>query len=285
MVMLHLFAIAFTGQRYKIWKQITTVVYWALETKRLLLLVKDTKFESKSQRNWGCGSWRPNCFYWSKIQNLKANHNNTPKNETAIAIAFTGQRYKIWKQITTPLLRQRAKMQLLLLVKDTKFESKSQPSLALNIKIRNCFYWSKIQNLKANHNGMPVRLAMPSIAFTGQRYKIWKQITTILNQVVYNYKLLLLVKDTKFESKSQHNTKGLDGCFYCFYWSKIQNLKANHNSLDLRPTKIVIAFTGQRYKIWKQITTFPFANQHDSALLLLVKDTKFESKSQPCRQG
>ena len=41
--------------------------------------------------------------------------------------------------------------------------------------------------------------------------------------------LLLLVKDTKFESKSQRESALPDFYHYCFYWSKIQNLKANHN--------------------------------------------------------
>ena len=169
----------------------------------LLLLVKDTKFESKSQpllrwrRHWG------HCFYWSKIQNLKANHNLPEPSGFLSPIAFTGQRYKIWKQITTYAPRY--------------------------YSYKNCFYWSKIQNLKANHNHRSSATVNANIAFTGQRYKIWKQITTYLQSL----------RDAK----------------YCFYWSKIQNLKANHNTLTYDDKHVPIAFTGQRYKIWKQITT------------------------------
>ena len=92
--------------------------------------------------------------------------------------------------------------------------------------------------------------------------------------------LLLLVKDTKFESKSQLDDNWKQYPKYCFYWSKIQNLKANHNVAVAEHANDAIAFTGQRYKIWKQITTFYPNGNKMRELLLLVKDTKFESKSQ-----
>ena len=169
---------------------------------------------------------------------------------------------------------------MLLLVKDTKFESKSQPPIWLTHSSTNCFYWSKIQNLKANHNRTSLPQWVAPIAFTGQRYKIWKQITTACCNFVVPDRLLLLVKDTKFESKSQLTGKVLLLELDCFYWSKIQNLKANHNCrLNFIFLKS-IAFTGQRYKIWKQITTARRLTSDMWSLLLLVKDTKFESKSQ-----
>ena len=145
---------------------------------------------------------------------------------------------------------------MLLLVKDTKFESKSQPCAIPRCNARNCFYWSKIQNLKANHNNLAANCWMLKIAFTGQRYKIWKQITTRFNSRRWLRRLLLLVKDTKFESKSQLKTITDLILRHCFYWSKIHNLKENHNGKTRQAINHLIAFTGQRYKIWKQITTF-----------------------------
>ena len=144
---------------------------------------------------------------------------------------------------------------LLLLVKDTKFESKSQRRIRSRLKDWNCFYWSKIQNLKANHNPCWLLTWRCLIAFTGQRYKIWKQITTSWFELWHWPVLLLLVKDTKFESKSQHDQAESYYSGNCFYWSKIQNLKANHNCNYIQDAWCKIAFTGQRYKIWKQITT------------------------------
>ena len=140
------------------------------------------------------------------------------------------------------------------MVKDTKFESKSQ------------------------HFNIIFTIIV--IAFIGQRYKIWKQITTIKVDRNGVKELLLLVKDTKFESKSQHFLGNIGGSVDCFYWSKIQNLKANHNHHEFASYIIFIAFIGQRYKIWKQITTQIIFLPIPNVLLLLVKDTKFESKSQ-----
>ena len=272
--------IAFTGQRYKIWKQITTYCVYRDANARLLLLVKDTKFESKSQPDEGKALKHGDCFYWSKIQNLKANHNIERDGILLKPIAFTGQRYKIWKQITTEYPFICSVHILLLLVKDTKFESKSQLCPHSPRRQQYCFYWSKIQNLKANHNELCCTCYGITIAFTGQRYKIWKQITTGLCRCSHTCKLLLLVKDTKFESKSQREWRLLIGTIYCFYWSKIQNLKANHNRRCSSHLRWWIAFTGQRYKIWKQITTGRLRCLVRPLLLLLVKDTKFESKSQ-----
>ena len=141
-------------------------------------MVKDTKFESKSQQPRIRHLCLLYCFYWSKIQNLKANHNRYWEFLTFWIIAFIGQRYKIWKQITTAMVCGCSSVLLLLLVKDTKFESKSQLVSITDYKVNNCFYWSKIQNLKANHNIFQALYPLLLIAFIGQRYKIWKQITT-----------------------------------------------------------------------------------------------------------
>ena len=66
---------------------------------------------------------------------------------------------------------------------------------------------------------------------------------------IITLKLLLLVKDTKFESKSQLTTIVENARVDCFYWSKIQNLKANHNCSTMVRDNEYIAFIGQRYKI------------------------------------
>ncbi len=117
---------------------------------------------------------------------------------------------------------------LFIKVKDTIFESKSQlETKELTIEER-CLSKSKIQFLKANHN-----------LFSG--FKRTK-------------KLFIKVKDTIFESKSQLISI-INFCIKsCLSKSKIQFLKANHNSPPL-------------YFFCKM-------------LFIKVKDTIFESKSQ-----
>ncbi len=144
-----------------------------------------------------------------------------------------------------------------------------------------CLSMSKIQNLKANHNittyrAYPRRLFVDvkdtksesksqrlfasfgavSVVCRCQRYKIWKQITTGPNWWIWFAKLFVDVKDTKSESKSQHN---------------VTELFAG-----------IVVCRCQRYKIWKQITTYIYFQPWQMRLFVDVKDTKSESKSQRC---
>ena len=149
---------AFTEQRYKIWKQFSTCK-WRFEIKALVLLLnKDTKFESNSQHRFNEMMCVIGCFYWTKIQNLKAILNKCECSVTGVVGAFTEQRYKIWKQFSTPAARYSTITLVLLLNKDTKFESNSQPMRANALQSFGCFYWTKIQNLKAILNASRRRI-------------------------------------------------------------------------------------------------------------------------------
>ena len=196
----------------------------------MLLLNKDTKFESNSQQGSGVllgGQW---CFYWTKIQNLKAILNWLQLPLTSWKGAFTEQRYKIWKQFYTVGNNNMILGLVLLLNKDTKFESNSQLTSDFLGKPKWCFYWTKIQNLKAILNLSNVRIVGVLGAFTEQRYKIWKQFSTQNGKWNPSPKVLLLNKDTKFESNSQPIVTSPTLLPRCFYWTKIQNLKAILNS-------------------------------------------------------
>ena len=124
-------------------------------------------------------------------------------NQWCDAGAFTEQRYKIWKQFSTGVPSGTWRLSVLLLNKDTKFESNSQPLPSSDVLANRCFYWTKIQNLKAILNCMRPCGNVLQGAFTEQRYKIWKQFSTCTDLNRRRKKVLLLNKDTKFESNSQ----------------------------------------------------------------------------------
>ncbi len=216
----------------------------------------------------------------SKIQNLKANHNyvlkyllkaelfvdvkdtkSESKSQPLAVLALNRwvvcrcQRYKIWKQITTRSRVISLMRMLFVDVKDTKSESKSQQASFFFSAFICCLSMSKIQNLKANHNPSPSFEYRPFVVCRCQRYKIWKQITTSV------YSTLFLPS--------------------CLSMSKIQNLKANHNSFSIIFLSCRVVCRCQRYKIWKQITTRYWWTSSRYALFVDVKDTKSESKSQP----
>ena len=118
-----------------------------------------------------------------------------------------------------------------------------------------CFYWTKLQKLKAIHNKPCVVVFKQLGAFTEQNYKNWKQFTTTSPTSTMQRWVLLLNKITKIESNSQRGNIAFNYYKGCFYWTKLQKLKAIHNCCDRIPKKAYGAFTEQNYKNWKQFTT------------------------------
>jgi len=129
----------------------------------------------------------------SKIQILKAIHNDIGMSEANLHAVYD--------------------------VKDTNFESNSQPRLRCPMLWRLLFMMSKIQILKAIHNSCTTKV-------------IW-------DGAVYD------VKDTNFESNSQHLhpvSVPEKRCLWC-----------------------------QRYKFWKQFTTEKYQSVNYSKLFMMSK--------------
>ena len=169
------------------------------------------------------------CFWKSKIQILKAIHNNGRVGIVWRVAVSESQRYKFWKQFTTiksssnktgllflkvkdtnfesnsqrkgwPLPTNR---RLFLKVKDTNFESNSQLVVCITAPAGSCFWKSKIQILKAIHNYHCRQINIKCAVSESQRYKFWKQFTTPIVIITSSFR--------------------------CFWKSKIQILKAIHN--------------------------------------------------------
>ena len=114
---------------------------------------KDTKNESNSQlRPFPC-VFQNCCELYTKIQKMKAIHNDDADDEMFdIAVNYT-QRYKKWKQFTTGHTPGNHRHMLWTIHKDTKNESNSQLSF---------LEWRSTK----------------AVNYT-QRYKKWKQFTTL----------------------------------------------------------------------------------------------------------
>ena len=216
-------------QRYKIWEQFTTLAY---------------------QR-----SLPSSCFRTTKIQNLRAIHNNLHRPNAPPRVVSGRQRYKIWEQFTTNLRTESLIPSLFQDDKDTKFESNSQLFVRLTAcsmrcfrttKIQNlraihnsggtddfvasgCFRTTKIQNLRAIHNQVRRKASLAEVVSGRQRYKIWEQFTTKKDYFTAAQPLFQDDKDTKFESNSQHHALQTPTAPRCFRTTKIQNLRAIHN--------------------------------------------------------
>ena len=143
-------------QRYKKWKQFTTKsrsdCFWAM----LWTIHKDTKNESNSQRVG---------YVFLHLG----------------AVNYT-QRYKKWKQFTTLRLKARWDKQLWTIHKDTKNESNSQRYRICHAQQPSCELYTKIQKMKAIHNASAAQCAGVRAVNYTQRYKKWKQFTTMMPQ-------------------------------------------------------------------------------------------------------
>ena len=173
---------------------------------RLWTIHKDTKNESNSQPLDGIAEQEERCELYTKIQKMKAIH-NTPAAHGAriLAVNYT-QRYKKWKQFTTLTLTIRPILSLWTIHKDTKNESNSQQSATIGEMPKCCELYTKIQKMKAIHN-RPFTLLWKSNAVNyTQRYKKWKQFTTLMMPLIICMRLWTIHKDTKNESNSQHTS-------------------------------------------------------------------------------
>ena len=147
----------------------------------------------------------PSCELYTKIQKMKAIHNMAKSMRVMhLAVNYT-QRYKKWKQFTTDELLWFAKQSLWTIHKDTKNESNSQPVPVWGLNPIGCELYTKIQKMKAIHNMVSLIPPESSAVNYTQRYKRWKQFTTIENNSDVDSVLWTIHKDTKNESNSQQD--------------------------------------------------------------------------------
>ena len=139
-------------QRYKKWKQFTTLLRAARELPQLWTIHKDTKNESNSQLNLWLNTDIWSCELYTKIQKMKAIHNQGAGGVGELLAVNYTQRYKKWKQFTTPLKTSPAVWALWTIHKDTKNESNSQRTYRASSPSACCELYTKIQKMKAIHN-------------------------------------------------------------------------------------------------------------------------------------
>ena len=143
-----------------------------------------------------------------------------------------------------------------------------------------CFQSVKDTNLKANHNSNLLRALIWMVVFSRSKIRIWKQITTQMNNEFNERELFSVGQRYEFESKSQPFRLRSVEPSCCFQSVKDTNLKANHNTVVKWEKMSCVVFSRSKIRIWKQITT-PFLDPDLRHLLFSVGQRyEFESKSQ-----
>ena len=166
----------------------------------------------------------------SKIQSLKAIHNLASTYQTTTVLFAVRQRYKVWKQFTT-WLQQKVATLLLFAVRQ-RYKVWKQFTTNGCERDANLRLFAVRQRYKVWKQFTTADEFMTDVFglfAVRQRYKVWKQFTT--QQLSFNLDLgcLQSVKDTKFESNSQHSTLSPYSQKAVCSPSKIQSLKAIHN--------------------------------------------------------
>ncbi len=199
----HLYLVALYLRKYKFWKQFTTISHLIAQKKLLRCIYENTNFESNSQLHLCRRRFTTSCVVSTKIQILKAIHNNVHFYRCFKVVALYLRKYKFWKQFTTSRLLIASVIKLRCIYENTNFESNSQLLLVFGFLTQGCVVSTKIQILKAIHNKEAKEQIEELVALYLRKYKFWKQFTTVRRDDRIKAQLRCIYENTNFESNSQ----------------------------------------------------------------------------------
>ena len=200
----------------------------SIEKMLLLLLPQRYKFSSKSQR---CGyliGFSCCCYCYRKDTNFQANHNAVSSLLCFSMLLLLPQRYKFSSKSQ---LQYMSEIRYSVVIATAKIQIFKQITTwcPLETMIAGCYCYRKDTNFQANHNPIRDVSSVNMVVIATAKIQIFKQITTLIMQLV------------------------LCSCCYCY--RKDTNFQANHNpfgSLDISPL-VVIATA--KIQIFKQIVS------------------------------
>ncbi len=243
-------------------------------------IYENTNFESNSQLNNLEVLITSGCVVSTKIQILKAIHNQHLFCPICTRVVLYLRKYKFWKQFTTFLLNLPFFRLLCCIYENTNFESNSQQRHPASLFRLSCVVSTKIQILKAIHNTKEQETQMSVVVLYLRKYKFWKQFTTAELITENHTTLCCIYENTNFESNSQHTGLSGNELFSCVVSTKIQILKAIHNTRTVHAFSFFVVLYLRKYKFWKQFTTSPLSTITPPALCCIYENTNFESNSQ-----
>ena len=130
------------------------------------------------------------------------------------------------------------------------FKQITTPALSAFNQI-GCVWYHKDRNFQANHNQLMYVLMISQVVFDTTKIEIFKQITT---------KVLVI--------------SVISGCVW---YHKDRNFQANHNSVLLLVSLLVVVFDTTKIEIFKQITTRPLIITSIRGCVWYHKDRNFQA--------
>ena len=173
---------------------------------------------------------------------------------TSIFVVADTTKVRIFKQITTNMVKRLKDNMLLLIPQRYEFSSKSQLHWWKQLSNSCCCWYHKGTNFQANHNCSVEYWKVKKVVADTTKVRIFKQITTafrstcLIQSCCWYHKgtnfqanhnpyvwasnglvLLLIPQRYEFSSKSQHKNTYKDEPVCCCWYHKGTNFQANYN--------------------------------------------------------
>ena len=207
--------------KVRFFKQITTTAHVHRSCRWLFAILQKYDFSSKSQRLLLLLLKRFGCLRYCKSTIFQANHNQKRYTKFHEAVVCDTAKVRFFKQITTMRRRCPAADTLFAILQKYDFSSKSQLSA--------------------------LRKQAITVVCDTAKVRFFKQITTLLMQVILVRLLFAILQKYDFSSKSQ--PKGAFGSANscCLRYCKSTIFQANHNIFVLAKFKKVLFAILQKY--------------------------------------
>ena len=247
----------------------------------MLLIPQRYEFSSKSQPNRYSYFAEWCCCWYHKGTNFQANHNASGCCETWFALLLIPQRYEFSSKSQLVSKRKLTILLLLLIPQRYEFSSKSQHSAIKGDQLESCCWYHKGTNFQANHNPKMQYDKLKQVVADTTKVRIFKQITTNIDQTNMQEVLLLIPQRYEFSSKSQLGPALATAAVSCCWYHKGTNFQANHNCAIYPNSGYCVVADTTKVRIFKQITTEVPKYISQQRLLLIPQRYEFSSKSQP----
>ena len=177
-----------------------------------------------------------------------------PVVASALSIScYQSQNYKIWKQFTTVWCHNYSCVMLLSIAKLQNLKAIHNRPVR-----RECNVWvvinRKTTKFESNSQQKQIGKVNSASCYQSQNYKIWKQFTTPIPNVVSSPPLLSIAKLQNL--KAIHNYSSLVKSFNVVVINrKTTKFESNSQRAPILSIAIWRCYQSQNYKIWKQFTT------------------------------
>ena len=136
---------------------------------------------------------------------------------------------RFFKQITTHVFFLFHLYLLFAILQKYDFSSKSQPASAYSAPMTSCLRYCKSTIFQANHNSCTILINCAMVVCDTAKVRFFKQITTEIENEVYEFLLFAILQKYDFSSKSQLLEQNILSGNSCLRYCKSTIFQANHN--------------------------------------------------------